>query len=133
MLRITDLRLPLDHAPDALRAAVLARLGIDDARLQGVTVHKRSHDARKKSAIVLTYTVDCAIDGDEAAVLAAHAGDAHLRPTPDMAYRFVAHLPADFAQPESQRPLVVGFGPCGIFAALILAPMGLRPIVRERG
>ena len=89
MLRITDLRLPLDHPPDDLRRAVVARLGIDDARLLGLTVHKRSYDARKRNAIVLTYTVDCAIAGDEAAVLAAHAGDAHLRPAPDMAYRFI--------------------------------------------
>ena len=71
MLRITDLRLPLEHPPEDLRRAVVARLGIDDGRLLGVTVHKRSYDARKKSAIVLTYTVDCEIAGDEAAVLAA--------------------------------------------------------------
>ena len=82
MLRITDLRLPLDHPPEALRAAVLARLGIDDGRLRELTVHKRSHDARKKSAIVLTYTVDCDIAGNEAEVLAAHPGDPHLRPAP---------------------------------------------------
>jgi uncharacterized FAD-dependent dehydrogenase len=133
MLRITDLRLPLDHPPDDLRRAVVARLGIDDARLLGLTVHKRSYDARKRNAIVLTYTVDCEIAGDEAAVLAAHAGDAHLRPAPDMAYRFIESLPADFAAGAAKRPVVVGFGPCGIFCALVLAQVGLRPIVLERG
>jgi len=133
MLRITDLRLPLDHPPEDLRRAVVTRLGIDDARLLEMTVHKRSYDARKRSAIVLTYTVDCAIAGDEAAVLAAHPGDSHLRAAPDMAYRLVASLPADFAIDSARRPIVVGFGPCGIFCALVLAQMGLRPLVLERG
>ena len=125
MLRITDLRLPLDHPPEDLRRAVVARLGIDDGRLLEMTVHKRSYDARKKSAIVLIYTVDCAIAGDEAAVLAAHPGDSHLRAAPDMGYRFVASAPADFAIGSARRPIVVGFGPCGIFCALVLAQMGL--------
>ena len=67
MLRITELRLPLDHADDALRPALLARLGLDDAALKAFTVFKRGHDARKKTAIVLSYTVDCVVD-DEPAV-----------------------------------------------------------------
>ena len=132
MLRITELRLPLDHADDALRPAIVARLRIADPDLLAFTVFKRAYDARKKSAIVLTYTVDCEL-GDEAAVLCAHAGDPHVRPTPDMRYRFAGHAPADFFHGGRPRPVVVGFGPCGIFAALILAQMGLRPIVLERG
>ena len=132
MLRITELRLPLDHADDALRPAIVARLRITDADLLAFTVFKRAYDARKKSAIVLTYTVDCELV-DEAAVLGAHAGDPHVRPTPDMRYRFVGHAPADFFHGDRPRPVVIGFGPCGIFAALILAQMGLRPIVLERG
>jgi len=132
MLRITELRLPLDHADDALRPAIVARLRIADPDLLAFTVFKRAYDARKKSAIVLTYTVDCEL-GDEAAVLSAHAGDPHVRPTPDMRYRFAGHAPADFFHGGRPRPVVVGFGPCGIFAALILAQMGLRPIVLERG
>ena len=134
MLRITELRLPLTHAEDALRPAILARLGLDDdTDLVDFTVFKRAYDARKKTAIVLIYTVDCTLR-DEAAVLAKFEGDQHVRPSPDTRYHFIGHAPADFATSgERLRPLVVGFGPCGIFAALILAQMGLKPIVLERG
>jgi uncharacterized FAD-dependent dehydrogenase len=135
MLRITELRLPLAHAEAALRAAIVTRLGLRDADLHGFTVFRRAWDARKKSAVVLSYTVDCELtDGvDEAALLARCAGDTHIRPTPDTRYRFVGHAPADFDATQRARPVVVGFGPCGIFAALILAQMGLRPLVLERG
>lgn len=132
MLRITELRLPLDHPEAALRPAVVQRLGIDDAALKAFTVFKRSYDARKKSAIQLIYTLDCEL-ADEAEVLARFQGDPHIRPSPDTRYQFMGHAPADFAAKGEGRPLVVGFGPCGIFAALILAQMGLRPIVLERG
>ncbi len=134
MLRITELRLPLDHGPDALRLAVLTRLGLAEAELFGFLVFKRSHDARKKSAVVLIYTVDCtlATGVDEAVVLSRHARDSHIRPTPDTRYRLVAQAPVDFGLGRP-RPVVIGFGPCGIFAALVLAQMGLRPIVLERG
>ena len=132
MLRLTELRLPLNHGEEALRPALLQRLALADAALLGFTVFKRSYDARKKSAVQLIYTVDCEL-ADEAAALQRWAGDPHVRPTPDMSYRFAGYAGADFYAASKLRPLVIGFGPCGIFAALILAQMGLRPIVLERG
>ena len=133
MLRITELRLPLNHAEDELRPAIVTRLGVKDAQLKSFVVFKRSYDARKKSAIVLIYTIDCEFVSEdiEQRVLTQLEKDPHIRPTPDTSYKFVGHAPADFHQ--DKRPVVVGFGPCGIFAALILAQMGLRPIVLERG
>jgi uncharacterized FAD-dependent dehydrogenase len=135
MVRITELRLPLDHEPGALRPAVLARLKLSDAELADFTVFRRAYDARKKSAVVFIYTVDCRLAGgvDEAAVLARFGGDPHVRPSPDTRYKLVGSAPADFYAAGRPRPVVVGFGPCGLFAALVLAQMGLRPIVLERG
>ena len=132
MLRITELRLPLDHAEDALRSAIITRLGVTDAELTSFSIFKRSYDARKKNAVQLIYSVDCELV-DEASVFVHLAGQPHIKPTPDTGYHFVGHAQADFFDGPCVRPLVVGFGPCGIFAALILAQMGLRPIVLERG
>ncbi len=131
MIRITELRLPLNHAEDALRPAALARLKLADAELTQVHVFRRGYDARKKSDIQLVYTLDCTLSAgvDEAAVLARFADDHHIRPTPDTGYHFLAQV----GEPSGPRPVVVGFGPCGLFAALILAQMGLRPLVLERG
>jgi len=130
MIRIQELKLPLDHAEPALRVAVVARLGLKDSDLKSLHVFRRGYDARKKSAIMLAYTLDCEV-ADEAAVFARFEGDRNIRPTPDTEYQFVARAPADW--PEDKRPVIVGFGPCGLMAALILAQMGLRPIVLERG
>ena len=132
MLRLTELRLPLDHPEEALRPAIVQRLKIRDADLLGVHVFKRSYDARKKHAMVFIYTVDVEV-ADEEKLLSRLEGDRHVGRSPDTRYKFVGHAPADFHAQARPRPVVVGFGPCGIFAALILAQMGLRPIVLERG
>ena len=128
MIRISELPLPLDYAPDALRQAILRRLGIGTTELVDFTLFKRSHDARRKSAIVFVCIVDVTVR-DEAAVLRRCAGDRHVGIAPDTSYHPVARAPAVL----TERPLVVGFGPCGLFAALLLAQMGFRPIVLERG
>lgn len=129
MIRVTELALPLDHPEDALRAAILQRLQLRDSDLLQVTVFKRSYDARKKnSEIKFVYIVDLTMR-NEAAVLERFAEDTHVRPAPDTAYYPVAEAPANL----SERPVVVGLGPCGLFAALLLAQMGFRPIVLERG
>ncbi len=128
MLRISELKLPLDHAADALRPAIVQRLGIADDQLLSFSIFKRSHDARKKNAIVLIYALDVEVS-DEAAVLARLAKDAQIGPAPDTRYRFVAQAPANL----SSRPVVIGTGPCGLMAGLLLAQMGFRPIILERG
>jgi uncharacterized protein len=132
MLRITELRLPLDHAEADLRVEIVGRLRGSSDDLLSFTVFKRSVDARKKSKVVFIYTVDCEV-ADAAAVLARCAGDVHLKTAPDTRYQFVGHAPLDFYAQQRLRPVVVGLGPCGLFAALVLAQMGLRPIVLERG
>ncbi|MCH4142583.1 NAD(P)/FAD-dependent oxidoreductase [Acetobacter peroxydans] len=137
MLRLTELRLPLDHPPEALEHAICARLAIARDALEHFSVYKRGHDARRRSAIVLVYTVDCAVR-DEAAVLAryrqAHPRDTHVQIAPDMSWTApLAHGAELAARPGYRRPIVVGAGPCGFMAALMLARMGLRPLLLERG
>ena len=129
MIRITDLTLPLDHAPEALEAALCDRLGIGPAELVRFSIARRGNDARKKTAIKLVYAIDAVVH-DEAMVLNKHAGDPHVRPAPDTAYKFPVVAPEGWS---GQRPVVIGAGPCGLLAALILAQMGLRPIIIERG
>ncbi len=129
MIRVTELALPLDHPENALRAALLQRLQLRDDQLLSFTVFKRSYDARKKnSEIKFVYIVDLAVQ-DEATVLTRFADDNHVRPAPDTAYYPVGQAPANL----QERPIVVGLGPCGLFTALLLAQMGFRPIVLERG
>jgi len=129
LIRITELSLPLDHAADALRPAIVRRLGVKDTDLLEFTVFKRSYDARKKnSTIAFIYIVDV-VARNEAAILQRLAHDRNVRPAPDTNYHPVAQAPAAL----SERPLIVGFGPCGLFAALLLAQMGFKPIVLERG
>jgi len=129
MLRITELKLPLGHPPEALREAIRARLGLAPDAPLDFTIARRANDARRKSAILMVYSVDVALP-DEAGILARAASDPHIRPTPDTDYRFVARAPKGF---EGPRPVVVGAGPSGLFAGLILAQMGFRPIILDRG
>jgi uncharacterized protein len=127
VIRILELKLPFEHPEPALRAAILQRLGVPSADLRTFTVFKRAVDARRKSSIQFIYIIDANV-ANEAAILKRLAKDPHIQTTPDMRYKPVA------TRVESRtRPVVVGYGPCGIFAALILAEMGLRPIVLERG
>jgi len=127
MLRLTELKLPLDHAEGAIETALLRRLGIAPGELVGFSVFRRAVDARKRSAIVLIYTLDVAVKNEQA-LLRRLKGDRNVSVAPDMAYRFVARAP-----PHAARPVVIGTGPCGLLAALVLAQMGFRPIILERG
>src|SRR5665213_476952 len=117
MLRLTDIKLPLDHRPEALKAAILKKLKLPVEALQDWRVFKRAHDARNKQAIFYIYTVDVTLKDGTAAPREA-------RPTPDMTYKPVAQAPAQFPNEKTKRPLVIGAGPCGLFAALILAQSG---------
>ena len=133
MLRITELKLLLDHDEAALAAAIVDRLGIAANELTGYTVAKRSYDARRRGAIVLIYSLD--VDTPREAELLQRVKDdpaalgGKVLPTPDTEYKFVAKAPASLPL----RPLVIGMGPCGLFAGLVLAQMGFRPIILERG
>jgi uncharacterized FAD-dependent dehydrogenase len=129
MLRISELKLPLGHPPEAMAPALVERLGIAPDDLVNFEIARRAHDARRKAAILMVYSVDVVLR-DEAEVLARFAGDHHVRVRPDTDYKFVAKAPEDFSGP---RPVVIGAGPCGLFAGLILAQMGLKPIIVDRG
>ena len=128
MLRLNELKLPLDHGDDALADAIQRRLGLPDGQMLSYSVARRGYDARKKSAIALIYTIDVHV-ADEASVLRRHAGERTIGPAPDTAYRPVARAPDGF----SPRPIVIGAGPSGLFAGLILAQMGFRPLILDRG
>jgi len=128
MLRITELKLPLDHAESMITTAIIERLGIAPADFIAYTVFRQGNDARKRNAIELVYTLDVELR-NEAQVLARLQNDPHILLTPDTTYQFVTHAPAQL----KQRPIVIGTGPCGLFAGLILAQMGFRPIILERG
>jgi len=117
--RLTGLRLPLHHDEPALRAAICAGFGIRDEQLLAYTVFRRAYDARKKTAISLVYTIDADL------AVAVSAGE----PVPDTGYQFVARA----SSRPAKRPIVIGTGPCGIFAALVLAQMGFAPLILERG
>ena len=130
MIRLTELKLPLDHPENALPALIQRTLGIQPEQLRSHTVYKRSYDARKQK-LLLVYIADVQVSDEalEKTLLAKFGSHPHIRPAPDQRY----HLVATAGQAPALRPVVIGFGPCGIFAALLLAQMGLNPIVLERG
>lgn len=128
MLRLTDIKLPLNHSDNAIEQAILQKLEITKHELVDFTVFKRGYDARKKSNIVLIYTLDVKIT-KETVLLEQFSKDSQVKLTPDMAYKFVAQAPEKL----KHRPIVIGMGPCGLFAGLVLAQMGFKPIILERG
>ena len=128
MLRLTEIKLPIGHADEDIAKAILKRLKLNEDELTGYTVFKRGVDARKSHAILFTYTLDVTVQ-DDAEVLSRFAGDQHVRAAPDMRYRFVAHAPENLPS----RPIVIGLGPAGFFAGLLLAQMGFKPLILERG
>ncbi|WP_374088283.1 NAD(P)/FAD-dependent oxidoreductase [Methylomicrobium lacus] len=128
MLRITELKLPLDHSESQLQSAIIERLGIAAEALKSYTIFRRGYDARKRDSIALIYTLDVEL-ANESAVLSRFQADPHVAQTPDTRYQHVAEAPKGL----TMRPVVIGFGPCGLFAGLLLAEMGFRPIILERG
>ena len=128
MLRITELKLPLNHTEAELKAAILKKIDIPAKDLVSYKMFRRAYDARQKKDIKLIYTIDLQANGEEA-ILKKLAADPQVTPTPDTSYHFVGHAPAQL----ETRPIVIGMGPCGLFAGLILAQMGFRPIILERG
>ena len=127
MLRLTEIRLPIDHPEEAIREAILKRLTIPAGDLEAFTVYRRAVDARKPG-IVFSYTLDAEVRNERSVLKRLHA-DRRVTPAPDMTYRFPARAPGGL----ETRPVVIGTGPCGFFAGLLLAQMGFRPIILERG
>jgi uncharacterized FAD-dependent dehydrogenase len=134
MLRINEIKLPLHHNDDELRAAIIQKLAITADELLTFSIFKRSYDARKKTSILLIYQIDVNLTKDvESRVLLSSTKNNDVRISPDTSYNFVAQADTNFPNSDQLRPIVIGFGPCGMLAALLLAQMGLKPIVLERG
>jgi uncharacterized FAD-dependent dehydrogenase len=128
MIRLTNITLALDHQEHELEHAILSKLSLKKDQLLNFTVFKRGYDARKKSKILLIYTLDVETT-DDAALLVTFKDDSQVKETPDMEYKFVAEAPKNL----KNRPVVIGMGPCGLFVGLVLAQMGFKPIILERG
>lgn len=134
MLRLNDIQLPLNHSDEDLAAAIVAKLDINSSEIVSFSVFKRSYDARKKANILLIYQVDVVLSAaNQQRVLEQFSEQSFVKISPDTSYHFVAHADENFPTGNQQRPIIIGFGPCGILVALVLAQMGLKPIVLERG
>ena len=128
MLRLTEIRLPLDHSDDDLTRAIFDRLKISEKQLHGFKVARLGHDARKRNAIVAVYSLDVDVDNEQELLL-RFSNDNHIKLSPDTDYHFVARAPENI----KTRPVIIGTGPCGFMAGLLLAQMGFKPIILERG
>ncbi len=128
MLRLTEIKLPLDHTAADLQTAICKKLRIAPADLTSYSIFKRSYDARKKGAVTFVYILDI-VTPKEKQLLQRFQKDAQVFPTPDTTYVYVAKA----ASCPEPRPIVIGTGPCGMFAGLLLAQMGFCPLILERG
>lgn len=128
MIRLSNIQLPLDHDAAALENTILSMLEISTEQLVRFNIFRRGYDARKKTNIMLIYTLDIETTCNDD-LLAKFSDHQQIKTTPDLEYHPVAHAPITL----TERPIVIGFGPCGLLAALVLAQMGYKPIVLERG
>jgi len=128
MLRLNEIKLPLDHTEADIQTAILQKLRLAPDDLIRYTIFKRSYDARKRGAVSFVYVLDIETPKQKQ-LLQRFQKDPHVVPTPDTTYRYVAKAPPGL----TTRPIVIGCGPCGMFAGLLLAQMGFRPLILERG
>ena len=131
MIRLTEIKLPLNHAPEDLTTAITTKLKISAEQMASFVMFKRGYDARNKRNIQLIYTLDITLTDSDLTndLLVQFESDNHVKSTPDTSYKYVGEAPEDL----TERPVVIGFGPCGLLAALTLAQMGFKPIIIERG
>ncbi|WP_201566785.1 NAD(P)/FAD-dependent oxidoreductase [Psychrobacter immobilis] len=131
MIRLTEIKLPLNHAPEELTTAITKKLKISAEQIDAVVMFKRGYDARNKRNIQLIYTLDITLTDSNLAndLLVQFESDNHVKATPDTSYKYVGEAPENL----TERPVIIGFGPCGLMAGLTLAQMGFKPIIIERG
>jgi len=128
MIRLSNIQLPLDHNDAAIKDSILSMLNISAEQLLSFNVFRRGYDARKKTNIMLIYTLDIDTTCNQE-LLEKFADHQQIKETPDLNYHPVAQAPENL----TERPIVIGFGPCGLLAGLVLAQMGYKPIILERG
>ena len=131
MIRLTEIKLPLNHAPEDLTTAITTKLKISAEQMASFVMFKRGYDARNKRNIQLIYTLDITLTDSDLTndLLVQFESDNYVKPTPDTSYKYLGEAPENL----TERPVVIGFGPCGLMAGLTLAQMGFKPIIIERG